>query len=186
MVTHSYILWRIPLNPLPNQWKWAWVQGYNQWYWFCFASNYLYCGNHTPGSATGRGNSLQNDASDLECLSSRCHSPLAQWECSCCGSWSYNLNTTFLLLLLPPHSVIFLSGYILTFYFPKCPKCTRRRIASRVFQRKEEKSKEYGTFKESDHVSLLATQSSRSSILGNSNISLDNNWMNVFFVFFFV
>jgi len=49
--------------------------------------------------------------------------------------------------------LIFLGGYILTFYFPKCPKCTRRRIAPRGFQRKEEKSKEYGTFKESDRVS---------------------------------
>jgi len=51
------------------------------------------------------------------------------------------------------NDLIFLGGYIFTFYFPKCPKCTRRRTASRVFQRKEEKRKEYGTFKESERVS---------------------------------
>ena len=91
------------------------------------------------------------------------------------GSKSLYTTEIYFAAAAAINDLIFLSANILTFYFPKCPKCTRRRIASRVFQRKEEKSKEYGTFKESDHVSLLATRSSRSSILGNSNISLDND-----------
>lgn len=69
------------------------------------------------------------------------------------------------------NDLIFLSGYMLTFYFPKC-----RKTSSRVFpQRKEKSGHEYGTFKESDRVSAPSNTEFQVQYTGEfTNISVDN------------
>ena len=64
-------------------------------------------------------------------------------------SESYNRQLCF-AVAATLKDLIFLSGYILTFYGPKCVKKT---TSKERLHNKEGTGKEYGTFKESDRVS---------------------------------
>lgn len=61
----------------------------------------------------------------------------------------------YFALAITIKDLIFLSGYLVTFYSPKCRK--KRKATSLGFPQGEEKGgKEYGTFKESDRTSALS------------------------------
>lgn len=83
------------------------------------------------------------------------------------------------------NDLVFLGGYILTFYFPKCLNYARRRFTFQAFRftfqafrRREERrgEKEYGTFKESDRVSAPSNTEFQVQYTGEfTSVSQDNN-----------
>lgn len=93
------------------------------------------------------------------------------------GSKSSYTRQIFFSAAATINDLIFLGGYIFTFYFPKCPTCAKRKSTSQKHNKVEGKNeKDYGTFGQSDRVSAPSSTEFHIQYTGEfTSITRDKN-----------